>query len=49
MEGAAKSGFMAAEAVLAERGVRADLAIDARLYDDLAGVARMTVPGRDIP
>lgn len=49
MEGAAKSGFMAAEAVLAERGVRADLAIDARLYDDLAGMARMTVPGRGTP
>ncbi len=35
--------------MLAERGVRADLAIDARLYDDLAGMARMTVPGRGTP
>lgn len=49
MEGAAKSGFMAAEAVLRERGVRARLAIDARPYDDLAGLARATVPGRTVP
>ncbi|MFC0254527.1 hydroxysqualene dehydroxylase [Massilia consociata] len=49
MEGAAKSGFMAAEAVLAERGIRADLAIDARMYDDLAGVARRAVPNRSVP
>lgn len=40
MEGAAKSGFMAAEAVLAQQGVEARLAQDARMYDDLAGLAR---------
>lgn len=49
MEGAVKSGFLAAEAVLAERGVRARLAIEARVYDDLAGLARATVPGRTLP
>jgi 15-cis-phytoene desaturase len=49
MESATKSGFMAAEAVLAERGVRADLAIDARMYDDFAGLARLAVPGRTTP
>lgn len=40
MEGAVKSGFMAAEAVLAERGVQAQLAQHARMYDNLAGLAR---------
>ncbi|GAB3383901.1 hydroxysqualene dehydroxylase [Massilia agri] len=49
MEGAAKSGFMAAEVVLAERGLQANLAIDARLYDDFAGLARAAVPGRTLP
>lgn len=40
MEGAVKSGFMAAEAVLAQQGVDVKLAQDARMVDDLAGVAR---------
>lgn len=49
MEGATKSGYIAAETVLAERGVRARLAIEARMYDDLAGVVRSAVPGRTVP
>lgn len=49
MEGAAKSGYIAAEEVLRERGVRARLAIETRMYDDLAGLVRTTVPGRSIP
>jgi len=49
MEGAAKSGYIAAETVLAERGIKARLAIESRLYDDLAGLARAAVPGRTSP
>jgi 15-cis-phytoene desaturase len=40
MEGAVKSGFMAAEAVLAQQGVEVKLAQDARMVNDLAGLAR---------
>lgn len=49
MEGATKSGYIAAETVLAERGIRARLVIESRLYDDLAGLARAAVPGRTSP
>ena len=49
MEGATKSGYIAAETVLAERGIRARLAIEARMYDDLAGVVRSAVRGRTVP
>lgn len=49
MEGAAKSGYLAAEEVLRARGIRARLAIEARMYDDIAGLVRSTVPGRSIP
>ena len=49
MEGATKSGYMAAEEVLRERGIRKRLAIEARMYDDLAGLARAAVRGRAIP
>jgi 15-cis-phytoene desaturase len=49
MAGATKSGYIAAETVLAERGIQARLAIESRLYDDLAGLARATVPGRTSP
>ncbi len=49
MEGATKSGYIAAEQVLEERGIRARLAIEARMYDDLAGLVRTMVPGRTIP
>jgi 15-cis-phytoene desaturase len=40
MEGAVKSGFTAAEQVMAERGMEASFAIHTRLYDGLAGVVR---------
>ena len=40
MEGAVKSGFIAAQAVLAARGVEAVLAQEARVYDDIAGMVR---------
>ena len=49
MEGATKSGYIAAEQVLEERGIHARLAIETRMYDDLAGLVRTTVPGRSIP
>lgn len=49
MEGATKSGYIAAEEVLLQRGVRARLAVETRMYDDLAGLVRTTVPGRTIP
>lgn len=49
MEGAVKSGFIAAETVLGEFGIGARLAIEARMYDDLAGIARRAVPGRGLP
>ena len=49
MEGAAKSGYIAAELVLAERGIHARLAIEARMYDDLAGLVRRTVARRHVP
>lgn len=49
MEGATKSGYIAAEEVLRERGIRARLAIETRMYDDFAGLVRTTVPGRTIP
>lgn len=49
MEGATKSGYMAAEEVLRERGIRKRLAIEARMYDDLAGLARTAVRARGIP
>lgn len=40
MEGAVKSGFTAAEAVLAERGQELQLAMPARTYDGIAGMVR---------
>jgi 15-cis-phytoene desaturase len=40
MEGAVKSGFTAAEQVLAERGRDVQLAIPAREYDGIAGMVR---------
>jgi squalene-associated FAD-dependent desaturase len=40
MEGAVKSGFTAAESVLAERGQDAQLAIPSRTYDGIAGMVR---------
>jgi 15-cis-phytoene desaturase len=40
MEGAVKSGFIAAEEVLGARGIAASLAREARLYDGIAGVVR---------
>lgn len=40
MEGAVKSGFTAAEEVLAGRGQDAQLAIPSRLYDGIAGMVR---------
>ncbi|WP_081897431.1 FAD-dependent oxidoreductase [Massilia sp. BSC265] len=49
MEGATKSGYIAAEEVLQERGIRARLAIETRMYDDIAGLVRATVRGRTIP
>lgn len=49
MEGAVKSGYIAAETVLDEVGICARLAIDARMYDDLAGIARRAVPRRGVP
>ncbi|QNA89368.1 hypothetical protein G4G28_14390 [Massilia sp. Dwa41.01b] len=46
MEGAVKSGFLAAEVVLADLGRPETLAIEARLYDGLAGVVRRVAAGR---
>jgi 15-cis-phytoene desaturase len=40
MEGAVKSGFTAAEQVLAERGQEASFAIPSRTYDGVAGMVR---------
>jgi 15-cis-phytoene desaturase len=40
MEGAVKSGFIAAEEVLADRGQDVALAIPSRLYDGVAGMVR---------
>jgi 15-cis-phytoene desaturase len=40
MEGAVKSGFTAAEEVLAGRGQDAQLAIPSRHYDGIAGMVR---------
>jgi 15-cis-phytoene desaturase len=40
MEGAVKSGFTAAEEVLADRGQDAQLAIPSRVYDGIAGMVR---------
>lgn len=46
MEGAVKSGFTAAEAVLAERGEHLQLAIPARTYDGIAGMVRSAAAGK---
>jgi 15-cis-phytoene desaturase len=43
MEGAVKSGFTAAEEVLAERGQDVQLAIPSRVYDGIAGMVRRAV------
>jgi 15-cis-phytoene desaturase len=40
MEGAVKSGFTAAEEVLADRGEDVQLAIPSRVYDGIAGMVR---------
>lgn len=49
MEGAVKSGYIAAETVLEQYGIGAHLATEARMYDDLAGIARRAVPKRAVP
>jgi squalene-associated FAD-dependent desaturase len=46
MEGAVKSGSLAAEAVLAQLGRPEELAIEARMYDDVAGVVRRVAARR---
>jgi squalene-associated FAD-dependent desaturase len=46
MEGAVKSGFTAAEQVLAERGQEASFAIPSRTYDGLAGMVRSATAGK---
>lgn len=46
MEGAVKSGWLAAEAVLEELGRREKLAIEARMYDGLAGLVRRAAARR---
>lgn len=46
MEGAVKSGALAAEAVLERAGQPAALAIEARMYDDVAGMVRKAAARR---
>jgi 15-cis-phytoene desaturase len=46
MEGAVKSGFTAAEQVLAERGQHPQLALPSRTYDGIAGMVRSAVAGK---
>ena len=46
MEGAVKSGALAAEAVLERFGRPEQLAIEARMYDDVAGIVRRTAARR---
>ncbi|CAH0247441.1 15-cis-phytoene desaturase [Massilia sp. Bi118] len=46
MEGAVKSGFTAAEQVLAERGQDVQLAIPSREYDGIAGMVRNAAAGK---
>ena len=46
MEGAVKSGFTAAEEVLADRGQDAQLAIPSRTYDGIAGMVRRAEAGK---
>ena len=46
MEGAVKSGFTAAEVVLAERGQDLQLAIPARTYDGITGMVRSAAAGK---